>query len=139
MNQQLGAEYQNFHKQLITALLNKIKAQSPFVETENTTPDAEDVLFLERFETLRCDLNASEQGYPLGQWVITTIVSRYPHITPQVSRDLFWFFGGDCLHYLTDEEIKKFQRLDEVFHTQDNETDNPQGYEGLRAIALGLH
>ena len=32
---------------------------------------------------------------------------------PVIERELFWFFGGECLHYLTDEEITQFQRIDE--------------------------
>jgi len=30
-----------------------------------------------------------------------------------VPRDLLWFFGGDCLHYMPDEELQMFQALDE--------------------------
>jgi hypothetical protein len=33
-----------------------------------------------------------------------------------VPRDLLWFFGGDCLHYMPDEEIGLFQELDERRH-----------------------
>jgi len=29
-------------------------------------------------------------------------------------RDLLWFFGGDCLHFMPDEEIAFYQALDEL-------------------------
>jgi len=30
-----------------------------------------------------------------------------------VPRDLLWFFGGDCLHFMPDDEIAVFQQLEE--------------------------
>ena len=28
-------------------------------------------------------------------------------------RDLLWFFGGDCLHFMPDDEIEMYQALEE--------------------------
>ena len=44
---------------------------------------------------------------------LANAMSVAPQIAPMIDRELLWFFGGDCLHYLTDEEIDRFQRLEE--------------------------
>ncbi|WP_185231542.1 PA2817 family protein [Teredinibacter franksiae] len=132
------SEYQKFHQQLVVNLLTQIRQLLPFTRTDDHEPSEQDTQFIEYFDKLSSDLNASEEGYPLGQWIITAIVARYPHITPLVARDLFWFFGGDCLHYLGDEEITKFQKLDESFHTQDSETETFVPYEEMREQIFNL-
>ena len=68
---------------------------------------------------------------PLRQWVLAmsdenmdiysdgpTLVSRlfgtYPEFAPLFPRDLLWFMGGDCLHFMPDEEIETFQKLEQM-------------------------
>lgn len=48
-----------------------------------------------------------------GDWLVH-IFTHVPQLTPAIDRDLLWFFGGECLHFLTDEEIDLFQQLDEL-------------------------
>src|SRR5690606_30433744 len=48
-----------------------------------------------------------------GDWLVH-IFTHVPQLTPAIDRDLLWFFGGECLHFLTDEEISLFQQLDEL-------------------------
>lgn len=45
------------------------------------------------------------------QW-LGRIFNFYPQLTPLIPRSLLWFVGGECLHYLTDEELNAFQQLD---------------------------
>jgi hypothetical protein len=33
---------------------------------------------------------------------------------PLLNRDLLWFFGGNCLHYMPDDEISFYQQLEEL-------------------------
>jgi hypothetical protein len=49
----------------------------------------------------------------LGQDILTQVITRYPQIAHLIPRDLLWFFAGDCLHYLADEEIDLYQALEE--------------------------
>ncbi|TBU97213.1 PA2817 family protein [Stutzerimonas kirkiae] len=70
-------------------------------------------LFLERFDEVLHDLRQEEQEHYLGQEVICQVFQRYPQIAHLVPRDLLWFFGGDCLHFMPDEEIAIFQAVDE--------------------------
>ncbi len=79
---------------------------------------------------------AQREDYPeLGQRLLSRVVAHFPAFTPHVQRDLFWFFGGDCLHYLGDDEIEKFQRLEERYFDSDEQAD----YADLRAQVFGLH
>lgn len=77
------------------------------------TNENEDNLFIARLERLSNDINAQEEQIHLGQWIITTCIARYPHLTPRLPRTLFWYFGGECLHYVSDEEIRCFQAIEE--------------------------
>lgn len=52
--------------------------------------------------------------YDNGQQIICRIIGGFPQLTPQIPRPLLWFFGGDCLHYMPDEEIDLYQQLDEA-------------------------
>jgi hypothetical protein len=70
-------------------------------------------LFLERFDELVMNLRELPQERHLGQDMICQVFQRYPQIAHLVPRDLLWFFGGDCLHFMPDEEIELFQRLEE--------------------------
>ena len=57
---------------------------------------------------------ANDDFQQQGQYLLTQVVTHYPHITPRVNRDLFWFFGGECLHYMGDDELALYQQLDEI-------------------------
>ncbi len=85
--------------------------------------DSSHSLFIERFDELVEELPRDpEASLYLGQELISQIFHRYPQIAHLVPRDLLWFFGGDCLHFMPDEEIELFQRLDERrFEAQQND------------------
>lgn len=72
-----------------------------------------------------------------GQWLINTIVAAYPHLTPHVPRDLFWYFGGDCMHFLGDEEIAYFQAIDEALYLARTADGGPQSYSEVLKMVAG--
>ena len=80
--------------------------------------------------------SANEQFQQSGQHIITRIVGHYPHITHEVNRDLFWFFGGECLHFMGDDEISLYQQLDELFHES---SEIPISYTEAKARVCQLH
>ena len=57
--------------------------------------------------------NNQADGWHLGQNWLFSFIGNHPQLTPIVPRDLLWFFGGDCLHFLTDEEIDRFQQIED--------------------------
>ncbi len=45
--------------------------------------------------------------------LVSRLFTTYPDFAPTFPRDLLWFLGGECLHYMPDEEISLFQQLEE--------------------------
>ena len=45
--------------------------------------------------------------------LVDRLFTTYPDFAPTFPRELLWFFGGDCLHFMPDDEIAVYQQLDE--------------------------
>jgi len=107
-----NSHYQ-FHLQLLLNLQDQIKSTPPFNGDEMDELQAG---FLKKLNALATDQLHGAKASETGQWLLSTIVGSYPHIMPKVPRDLLWYFGGDCMHFLGDEEITYFQARDEAYH-----------------------
>jgi len=105
--------YQQYHHTLIETLYQLILSQPPFNGDDLDELQAQ---FIQKFDLIRSAQAPPEQILAEGQWVIAKIVSDYSGFVGAIPRDLFWYFGGDCLHFLGDEEIRRFQQLDEAYH-----------------------
>lgn len=80
----------------------------------DTTDDEETAEWLSTLDQL-CQMSEyNEQTNEKGQWWVGRVVSTYSHLMPFLHRDILWFFGGNCLHYMPDEEILFYQQLDEL-------------------------
>ena len=95
-------------------LLDHLRSILVAVGEAEQVPEESHALFLERFDELRAllPIDPIESQY-LGQDILCQVIQRYPQIAHLVPRDLLWFFAGDCLHYLSDEEIDLYQALEE--------------------------
>lgn len=113
----INSDYLQHHQTLLEALYDYCLTQLPFSSEQASDVDRE---FIATFKSLCLSSNTDADYSFNGQSIITRIVSHYQHITPSVSRDLFWYFGGDCLHYMTDEETALYQQLEETLYEQDN-------------------
>jgi hypothetical protein len=51
--------------------------------------------------------------YRMAAPLVDRLFTTYADFAPTFPRELLWFFGGDCLHFMPDEEIAVFQQLDE--------------------------
>ena len=51
--------------------------------------------------------------YRDGPVLVARLFTGFPDYAPTFPRDLLWFFGGDCLHYMPDAEIEQFQQLEQ--------------------------
>ncbi|HGY9624877.1 TPA: PA2817 family protein [Pseudomonas putida] len=100
-----------YHLQLLQHLRTILAALG---EAEQV-PEESHALFLERFDELLTLLpqDPLESQY-LGQDLICQVIQRYPQIAHLVPRDLLWFFGGDCLHFMPDEELSVYQQLEDL-------------------------
>ncbi len=54
--------------------------------------------------------------YQDGPALISRLFTLYPDFAPTFPRELLWFLGGECLHFMPDEEIALYQRLDDARH-----------------------
>ncbi|MFI8482640.1 PA2817 family protein [Pseudomonas sp. NPDC078700] len=106
----MSSSHLDHHLALLTQLRGILVALG---EAEQILDDSH-ALFIERYDELIALLPVdTESSLYLGQDLISQIFHRYPQIAHLVPRDLLWFFGGDCLHFMPDEEIDMFQTLDE--------------------------
>ena len=97
------------HLQLLAHLRTILVA----VADADVVPENHHALFLERFDEMVADLRESSDDLYVGQDIISQVFQRYPQIAHLVPRDLLWFFGGDCLHFMPDDEIDKYQQLED--------------------------
>ncbi|AYG44096.1 dehydrogenase [Pseudomonas sp. Leaf58] len=106
----MATPHLEYHLQLLQHLRTILVA----VAEAEQVPEESHALFLERFDEL---LNLLPQdplhSQYLGQDLICQVIQRYPQIAHLVPRDLLWFFGGDCLHFMPDEELNLYQQLEE--------------------------
>ena len=59
-----------------------------------------------------CD-NAGDL-YSDGPALVTRLFTTYPDFAPTFPRELLWFLGGECLHFMPDDEIELHQQLEEL-------------------------
>ena len=52
--------------------------------------------------------------YTEGPTLVTRLFTTHPDFAPTFPRELLWFFGGECLHFMPDDEIELHQQLDEL-------------------------
>ncbi|OCT25099.1 PA2817 family protein [Pseudomonas putida] len=104
----------NPHLEYHLQLLQHLRTILVALGDAEQVPEESHALFLERFDELLTLLpqDPLESQY-LGQDLICQVITRYPQIAHLVPRDLLWFFGGDCLHYMPDEELELYQALEE--------------------------
>jgi len=111
-------DFHQFHLNLLKLGYNNLIKQPPFNDTEHYSAEAEELLDL--FNEV---VNAYEQhafeAFELGQTLMTRVIAAFPQALPLLSRDLLWLFGGDCIHFLGDDEIAQYQTLDEARHQQE--------------------
>jgi hypothetical protein len=49
--------------------------------------------------------------YEDGPGLASRLFVTYPDFAPTFPRDLLWFLGGECLHFMPDGEIEQHQQL----------------------------
>ena len=70
------------------------------------------------------------------------LVARFLTTTPQLAgefpRDLLWYLGAECLHFMPDDEINRFTALDEARREADTRGERFNWREA-RAAQKGLN
>jgi len=102
------------HLELHLEQLHMLRALARRTPPLDTAPEDADRAFLADLDRLIEHAERMADDYHLiGRDVITRMQARYPALFEGLDRELLWFFGGECLHYLSDEEIAAFQARDE--------------------------
>lgn len=127
-------EYYTYHLELLVTFSAQIQPLPPFNTEHQSEDDQEFLTALAGLQQQPHGINFLEQG----QVLMCRVVGSYPHLMPLLYRDLLWFFGGDCLHFMPDEEIAAFQRLDEQ-REEAKEQQVPFNYKEARAKSMGMH
>jgi len=86
-------------------------ARDLHLRTENLPPEDPLRELAQAFADLA---GAPREAYSLGPALVARLFTTYPEMAPLLPRQLLWFLGGDCLHYMPDEEIEVFQRLEDM-------------------------
>lgn len=98
-----------YHLELLNETLSRIEKAAA---NESGVIDAD---ILQQFRDVIDQLTEHrDSSYESGQDLFSKIGTHQPQLMPAVDRALLWFFGGECMHFLSDEEITRFQHLDEM-------------------------
>lgn len=97
---------------LLKEFLNLLKQGVPFNQ-ESLQED--DSTFLDQLSNI---LSGLESHHPdaiyQGQAWVSRLFRNYPAYAPHLGREVLWYLGGEALHFMPDEEIAKFQLLDDM-------------------------
>ncbi len=98
-----------YHLELLNETLSRIEKAAA---NESGVIDAD---ILQQFRDVIDQLTEHrDSAYEAGQDLFSKIGTHQPQLMPAIDRALLWFFGGECMHFLNDEEITRFQHLDEM-------------------------
>lgn len=95
-----------------TELKQRMFEHAPF----NQTPLAEEEEdFLQKWHILMEEITSlSHDCLFTAQELLARLIRCYPNLTALVRRELLWFVGGECLHFLGDEELELYQNFEEI-------------------------
>jgi hypothetical protein len=124
----------SFHLNLLKIAYNNLIQHPCFQHSEAGEAELE---FLDQFAALVVDFEHHRpEAYEDGQTLLVRLVRAYPQCVPLLARDLFWLFGGECLHFMGDDEIEQFQQLEETLAEREA-ADTPVDYLSLRQSIVG--
>lgn len=111
-------------------LRQRISEHSPFDQTDL---NSEEVDFLEKWDSVTVLIESNSPEYTFeAQDLLSRFIRCYANLVPLIKRELLWFVGGECLHFLGDEEITLYQQLEDRLYELDADH---QHYDIAKEIA----
>ncbi|RBP84626.1 hypothetical protein EBI01_04370 [Marinomonas rhizomae] len=121
-------------------LRQRIAEHAPFNQPELAE---EELDFLEKWDNLTNKIQENTHDYTFdAQEVLSRFIRCYANLVPLIKRELLWFVGGECLHFLGDEEIALYQQLEDHLYELDNQNksyDISKEISALRGTPTQVH
>ncbi|ETI57991.1 PA2817 family protein [Marinomonas profundimaris] len=121
-------------------LRHRIAEHAPFDQTDLTEEDKD---FLEKWDELTNKIQQNALDYSFdAQEVLSRFIRCYANLVPLIKRELLWFVGGECLHFLGDEEITLYQQLEDRLYELDSQNlraDISKEITTLRGTSTQIH
>ena len=121
-------------------LRQRIAEHTPFDQAELAE---EELDFLEKWDELTESIRKNDANYTFtAQEVLSRFIRCYANLVPLIKRELLWFVGGECLHFLGDEEIDLYQKLEDRLYeldTQEKPYAISEEITALRDTATSIH
>ena len=136
MNQPL-TERLSYHIELLKGVEKRLKRAAANTETNGNDSQIIPEEILQQIHTLIEQLTQrTDSAYQDGQDWLINILTHHPQLTPAINRDLLWFFGGECLHFMADDEIELFQQLDEQEAEHESNSDTKEPFDRVAVKTL---
>ncbi|ETX11538.1 hypothetical protein MUS1_09705 [Marinomonas ushuaiensis DSM 15871] len=121
-------------------LRQRIKEHAPFNEPDLAE---EELDFLEKWDDLITRIQNNTHDYSFeAQEILSRFIRCYANLVPLIKRELLWFIGGECLHFLGDEEITLYQQLEDHLYELDSKNksyDISKEINILRGLPAQVH
>ncbi|MBD5772139.1 PA2817 family protein [Marinomonas colpomeniae] len=101
-------------------LRQRIAEHDPFNQPDLAE---EELDFLKKWDNLINDIQENTHDYTFNsQEILSRFIRCYANLVPLIKRELLWFTGGECLHFLGDEEIELYQQLEDRLYQLDSQS-----------------
>lgn len=121
-------------------LRQRIAEHAPFDQPDLAE---EELDFLEKWDDLMKNIQENTYDYTFdSQEVLSRFIRCYANLVPLIKRELLWFVGGECLHFLGDEEIALYQQLEDHLYELDSQNksyDISKEISALRGTPTQIH
>jgi len=106
---------------LLQAFLTSLQQGFPFNQETLSEDDESFINHLSQVIQL-LENHDVDAGFEGQNW-LTRLFRNYPTFAPHLGREVLWYFGGEALHFMPDEEIAKFQQLEDMLAEADENFD----------------
>ncbi|QRV23985.1 PA2817 family protein [Marinomonas foliarum] len=121
-------------------LRQRIAEHDPFNQPELAE---EELDFLGKWDDLTKKIQENTHDYTFdAQEILSRFIRCYANLVPLIKRELLWFVGGECLHFLGDEEIALYQQLEDHLYeldSQNKQYDISKEINTLRGLPNQIH
>ncbi|WP_417553570.1 PA2817 family protein [Marinomonas fungiae] len=98
----------------LQVLQQRIQEHDPFDRSELAEEEQD---FINKWGELIIAGNQAQPEFLFdAQELLSRFIRCYPNLVPLMHRELLYFVGGECLHFLGDEELAFYQQIDEQLY-----------------------